>query len=179
MHVVENFRITRLLDGHAWNCKETYEAGRTAFVPQVAALTADEKAITVAVDLSFTLCVRNGNNVSWAPRRPLDPIPMKDVDGSPEEIVFDSPELVLGDENFANAQVTSLANGLSDRATFNVVPENFLAAQDLALFNAGKPVHGRLTMAYRAKGTLKTPTKETPLGYHFGGSYTLFFLLRK
>lgn len=171
--------IVRVLDGNAYNCKETYEGGKTAFVPTIAKLGADGSLVSLSVNVAFELCVRNGTDLHWTARSPLDPIYGHDTDGGEVRTEFRNPELVLGDSLFSRLQVAPLSNDATEKVDYQFAPSDFLTGSDLADLNAGKPVRVRLELLYRAIGTAFTSRGETPLGYQFGGTYTVLFTLQK
>jgi hypothetical protein len=175
----ENPELVRVLDGHAYNCTETYEGGRTAYAPTVASLSADDSSVTLSLDVSFRLCVRDGDSVSWQSRRPLDPIDSFDADGNPVRTSFRQPELVLADADLVRTQPAALGNELTERVEYRFQPADLLSPQDVADLASGKPVRARLSLLYRSIATAFTVRGEVPLGYQFGGTYTLFFTLQR
>lgn len=75
-------QLVRMMDGHAVNCTETYEGGKTGYVPEVKSLSVDEDGrVQLSLNVSFQLCIRAGDVVHWGPRSPLDPIYGQDSDG--------------------------------------------------------------------------------------------------
>jgi len=153
---VSDPQLVRMIDGHAVNCKATYEGGRTAFVPAVQGANADENVVSLALNLKFQICVRNGKDVHFADRKPLDPVFTYDIYGNVIRTEFRSPQLLIGSDGTASYTVLPIANEISQPLGFQFTPAQMLTKRELADFAAGKPVRVRLTVMYRSVERLST-----------------------
>lgn len=176
---VSDPQLVRRMDGHAYNCVETYEAGKTAYRPVVAELSSSAQEITLTLRVTFQVCVRNGNSVHWEARGPLDPIDGVDLDGRPQRIEYRDAEILFGNANLTRLRSEPLLGEREATVTYRFVPADFLTAVELADLAAGKPVRARFGIIQRAIGKAVSATGELPLGYLFGGTYTFFLTLQR
>ncbi len=177
---VSDPQIVQMLDGHVVRCLDVSEGGKLAYTAEVAKLGQADGLVTLALNVGFELCFRAGDIPHFVPRSPLDPVYSRDPQGNEIHTEYHNPELVLGNAGYTRLQVAAVVNQPTSKVAFDFSPTEFLDEQELRDYADGKPVRLRLSVLYRSIGTLYPARGDAiPLGYQFGGSYTVFFTLKK